>query len=154
MAGLVGVRWAVSGYIEVAERIGWRWLEDGGKSEGEGEDVVVVSWWGEEVIGGLVVRFVREEHGPVGGAGAAAGKAAGRRSTRAGKAGGGPATRMAYIRAWTVKLRFRGKGVGTGLLEEAVRLCRERGADGLEFAADHASSSYFLPFAFFLISFP
>jgi len=145
MAGLVGVRWAVSEYIEVAEGIGWRWLEDGGKLEGEGEDVVVVSWWGEEVIGALVVRLVREEHGSAGGAGAGAGAGGGKagRRSRAGKG-----TYTAYIRAWTVKLRFRGKGVGTGLLEEAVRICHERGVDALEFAADHASTSSSL----FLIS--
>lgn len=148
MAGLVGVRWAVSGYIGLAEGVGWGWL-DGGEGKGdrdrEGEDVVVVvSRWGEEVIGGLVVRFVRDGEGG-GGVGVGSGVGGRGKKGRGGKGGGG----MASIRAWTVKLRFRGKGVGTGLLEEAVRVCRERGVDAVEFAADHASMLPLL-FLFFL----
>ena len=149
MAGLVGVRWAVSGYIGLAEGVGWGWLEGGkvegegeGKGDREGENVVVVSRWGEEVIGGLVVRFVGDGNGAGGGGGGGVG-GRGKRG-KGGKGGGG----TAYIRAWTVKLRFRGKGVGTGLLEEAVRVCRERGVDAVEFAADHASM---LPFLFLFL---
>jgi hypothetical protein len=36
-------------------------------------------------------------------------------------------------------LKYRGKGVGEGLLEEAVKIAGERGADGIVFDADHAS---------------
>ena len=46
------------------------------------------------------------------------------------------------MRGWTVKLKYRGKGVGKGLLEEAVKVAGERGADGIVFAADHASKFY------------
>lgn len=151
MAALVGVRWAASGYIVLAERIGWRWLEDG-QADADGPDVVLVSRWGEEVIGALVLRFVRDEAvsalGPAAaGGGAGSGKAA--RRSKVGKAGGAS---TACIRAWTVKLRFRGKGVGTGLLEDAVRVCRERGGDALDFAPAHASSFPPPPFPLFLLS--
>lgn len=46
-----------------------------------------------------------------------------------------------------MKLKYRGKGVGEGLLEEAVKVAGEKGADGILFAGDHASKhntlSYF-----------
>ena len=77
--------------------------------------------WGEEVIGALVLGWADE----VGG---------GRRGKGRGKKCG-----RGVVRAWTVRLKYRGKGVGEGLLEEAVRVCMERGAEGVEFADDHAS---------------
>ncbi|KAI9876760.1 MAG: hypothetical protein M1830_005763 [Pleopsidium flavum] len=122
MAGLVAVRWAVSGYLVLAEEVGWGWLEDG---KGDGGDEVVVTRWGEEIIGVVVFRVVRDDGG---------GK--GRRKGGKGKG---------VIRAWTVRLKFRGKGVGTGLLEEVVRVCRERGVEGVEFAEGHANSGRVLP---------
>jgi len=111
MAGLVGVRWAVSGYLVLAEEVGWGWIR-------EGEDEVWVTRWGEEVVGVVVVKVVKED---VGGKGRRKGRGRG------------------LVRAWTVKLKFRGKGVGTGLLEEVVRVCREKGVEGPEFADVHAS---------------
>lgn len=44
-------------------------------------------------------------------------------------------------------MRFRHKGIGTGLLEEAVRITRENlGRDAeIGFAADHANSKMLLP---------
>ena len=131
MAGLVSVRWAVGGYIQLAEEIGWGWMNGGGDGVGEAEeDVCVVSRWGDDVIGALVLRFVRDD-GAGGGSGGGSGGGKGRRNKGARGRG--------LIRAWTVKLRTRGKGVGTGLLEEAVRICRERGVEGPEFASGHAS---------------
>ncbi|KOS17405.1 hypothetical protein ESCO_006443 [Escovopsis weberi] len=50
--------------------------------------------------------------------------------------------RRGLIRAWTTKARYRGKGVGSDLLQLAARTTRERlgpGA-GVDFAADHANS--------------
>jgi len=43
------------------------------------------------------------------------------------------------IRAWTVKLKYRHKGIGESLLEEAVKIAGEKGADGVVFDTDHAS---------------
>lgn len=45
------------------------------------------------------------------------------------------------IRAWTVHSRYRRKGVGSALLEDAVKESRKKGADTIEFAEDHASKS-------------
>ncbi|OAA68374.1 gcn5-related n-acetyltransferase [Niveomyces insectorum RCEF 264] len=50
------------------------------------------------------------------------------------------------IRAWTTKLRYRRRGVGTDLLQEAVRVTRERcGKDAaVGFAREHANSTMVL----------
>lgn len=45
------------------------------------------------------------------------------------------------IRAWTVRLKYRNKGVGVALLEDAVKEAKARGAETIEFAPDHASKS-------------
>ena len=109
MTFLVAVRWVTGGYIGLAEDIDMDWL---------GEDRLVVAKWGKDVIGALVLGWADHD----------AAKKRGRR--RRGKA---------LVRAWTVKLKYRGKGVGEGLLEEAVKVAGERGADGIIFDAEHAS---------------
>lgn len=109
MAFLIAVRWLTGGYIGLAEKIGADWL---------GDDRVVVAKWGNDVIGALVLGWADND----------AAKKRGRR--RRGKA---------VVRGWTVKLKYRGKGVGEGLLEEAVKVAGEKGADGILFARDHAS---------------
>ncbi|KAI9721962.1 MAG: hypothetical protein M1812_001920 [Candelaria pacifica] len=121
MAALLSVRWATGGYIEAAEGINWKWLCD---DEGR-EDEVLVTRFGEEVIGCVILRFVAE-----------GGKGRRKRVARG------------VIRGWAVRLRYRGKGVGLGLLEETVGVVRERGAEGVEFAADHANSKRILPSLF------
>jgi ribosomal protein S18 acetylase RimI-like enzyme len=45
------------------------------------------------------------------------------------------------IIGWAVRLRYRKKGVGSALLEEAVKESRKKGAETIEFAEDHASKS-------------
>jgi Acetyltransferase (GNAT) family len=102
MAFLVAARWATSGYLRAAEGLRWSWLEE--------EDLVVVTRFGEEIIGVAVIRIMDE--------GA-----------------------RAEVRGWAVRMRFRGKGVGGALLEEGVRLAREKmGEEGeIVFADDHAS---------------
>ncbi|KAF2188194.1 hypothetical protein K469DRAFT_724759 [Zopfia rhizophila CBS 207.26] len=115
MACLAAVRMATGGYISLAEEINWDWL---------GEDRLIVVKWGEEIIGALVLGWADE----------GARKKGGRR--RRGRA---------VVRAWTVKLKYRGKGVGEGLLEEAVRVAGERGNDGILFDPNHANSKRILP---------
>jgi GNAT superfamily N-acetyltransferase len=109
MTFLIFIRWMTGGYIGMAEDINMEWL---------GDDRLIVVKWGEDVIGSLVLGWADND----------AAKKRGRR--RRGKA---------VVRAWTVKLKYRGKGVGEGLLEEAVKVAGERGADGIVFDADHAS---------------
>ncbi|KAH0545548.1 hypothetical protein FGG08_000379 [Glutinoglossum americanum] len=114
MAVLATAQWVTVGYLRAAEKIGWRWL--GG--EGEGGDLVVITRFGEEVIGTIIIRLVREGR------------------------------RKALIRGWAVRIRFRGKGVGGNLLEEGVKIARERLGGGdveVAFADDHANSPRILP---------
>lgn len=122
MALLVAVRGATGGYLVAAEEIGWKWLEDGnsgeddgskGKGKGGGETIVLVTVWGDEVIGALAMRVLKRE-------------------------------KRALVRAWTVGLKYRGKGVGKALLEEGVRLAMTgRGCRGVEFEEVHASKLTF-----------
>lgn len=45
------------------------------------------------------------------------------------------------IKGWAVRLKYRGKGVGSALLDDAVKEFRKKGADTIEFSEDHASKS-------------
>lgn len=178
MALLVVVRWIASPYISLAEGINFGWLEGAGvnlpgkkksrrghsRSSSTGsnsstggnvepapstvvasttgksarakrsrnnsnssraqeskdvENVVIITKWGGEEIIGALVMRVLRME------------------------------KKAVMRAWTVKGRYRGHGVGRGLLEEGVRVAREMGCgDGLDFdRAGHASE--FPPFSVF-----
>ncbi|KAF2032682.1 hypothetical protein EK21DRAFT_98796 [Setomelanomma holmii] len=118
MSFLIFIRWLTGGYIGLAEDIDMGWL---------GDDRVLVVKWGEDIIGALILGWADND----------AAKKRGRR--RRGKA---------VIRGWTVKLKYRGKGVGESLLEEAVKVAGEKGADGIIFDADHANSKRILPSIF------
>ncbi|KAF2494156.1 hypothetical protein BU16DRAFT_591138 [Lophium mytilinum] len=118
MACLAAVRWAGGAYIFHAETIDWAWL---------GGDEVVVVRWGEEVIGGLVLGWSEE------------GLAAKRARGKGGRRG------LGLVRGWAVTQKYRGKGIGGSLLEEAVRVAGERGAKGIEFAEEHANALRILP---------
>lgn len=76
---------------------------------------VLVTKFGEEVIGTVIMGWVDGE---------TKGK---RRKWRA------------EIKGWAVRLRYRGKGEGIALLQEAVNLAKKKDADGISFAPDHAS---------------
>jgi len=118
MTFLIFIRWMTGEYIGIAEDIDMDWL---------GEDKVAVVKWGGDIIGSLVLGWADND----------AAKKRGRR--RRGKA---------VIRGWTVKLKYRGKGVGESLLEEAVKVAGEKGADGILFDGDHANSKRVLPAIF------
>ena len=109
MTFLIFIRWMTGPYIGLAEDIDADWL---------GQDRQIVVKWGEEIIGALVLGWADND----------AAKKRGRR--KRGKA---------VIRAWTVRLKYRGKGIGESLLEEAVKVAGERGADGIVFDGHHAS---------------
>lgn len=47
-----------------------------------------------------------------------------------------------FIKAWTVRRKYRNKGVGTALLEDAIKEAKKKGAEGLEFDDLHASMLY------------
>lgn len=85
----------------------------------DGADVLVTTF-GDEVIAAAVVEWVSGESGR------------GKRK----KAWRGE------IRAWTVRLKYRGKGVGGALLEDVVKEARGKGAESLGFAGEHASEFF------------
>ncbi|KAL9118602.1 MAG: hypothetical protein Q9187_004849 [Circinaria calcarea] len=95
MTLLISVRWLAGPYLELAEKIGWKWL---------GESEVLVTKFGEGIIGTVVFEVKRE----------------------------GRKRKKGVLRAWTVRMRERGRGVGRGLLEEVVRvLMAEKGCEGV-----------------------
>jgi Acetyltransferase (GNAT) family len=109
MACLVAVRLIAAPYLNKAEEIGkWEWL---------GDDTVVCTKFGDTIIGALVLGWEGNEK---------------KNARKKGKGGRG------VIRAWTIKMRYRGKGEGKMLLEEAAKVVQQKGGDGLVFAEDHA----------------
>ncbi|KAL1873802.1 hypothetical protein VTK73DRAFT_765 [Phialemonium thermophilum] len=161
---LMAVRFLTAPYLRLAESVGWSWLEaDDGK-----EDTIIGMRFGSEMVGALVLRLEQSGAAPgssspsssapsaaVGGPKKRASHSKrGSGSSGTGGAGGGSAsgsggngTGRGVIRAWTTKLRFRGRGVGGDLLQEAVRVTRETyGRDAeVGFAQEHANSNMVLP---------
>ncbi|KIW64453.1 hypothetical protein PV04_09385 [Phialophora macrospora] len=132
MAVLITVRWLTGGYIFEAERIGtWKWLNEGRGDDDDSEytvvgsqDDILLTRYGDEVIGAIVLRGVRDPT-----------------ASSTGKSRKNVPRTTGHIRAWTVKRRYRRKGIGQGLLEEAVAWCRDKGWQGPEFAENHANSA-------------
>lgn len=114
MAVLITIRWFTGPYLEFAEKISWNWL---------GDDQMLVTKWGDDVIGTIVLSWAKPE------------SPGGNRKEKKKN----DKKKWAIIRAWTVKNKYRGKGVGKALLEDAVREAKSRGAEGIEFANEHAS---------------
>jgi hypothetical protein len=131
MAMLVAVRMMTGGYLSEAETITWSWLSN---PETGDEDLLIGSKFGEDIIGALVLRL--EKPGGVGN----------KKKGKVIKTGKG----KGIIRAWTTGLKYRHKGIGTGLLEEAVQVTHEKCGKEAEvgFAADHANSRMVLPSIF------
>ena len=126
MACLIIVRGATSGYLSAAEEFNFKFVTN---EDGE-EDTIIGSRYGKDIIGALVLRLERNGNG------------SGKKKTKGGKTGG-----QGIVRAWTTKMRYRGTGLGTDLLEEAVRTTRETLGNTAEigFAAEHANSKMILP---------
>ena len=118
MAGFVGIRGAVSKYIELAESVNYKWLD---------RDEVVVARWGDgadrKVIGSVVYKIE---------------KASGSGSGRKGK-------KIATIRAWTTRQRMRNNGVGKGLIEETVKQAKLKGADEIRWEEGNIYEKRILP---------
>lgn len=126
MTCLIAVRGLTGGYLTLAEDFKWAWIQN---EDGE-EDTIIGSRYGEELIGALILRLERNGNG------------GGKKKAKNGKTGG-----KGVVRAWTVRIRYRGGGVGTELLEEAVKVTREKLGNSAEigFAAEHANSKMILP---------
>jgi len=126
MACLVAIRSATAGYVHHAEELNWDWAQN---EDGE-DDIIIGSRFGDEIIGAAVLRLERNSNGSA------------KKKKASGKTGG-----KGVVRAWTVRVRYRGKGVGTELLEEAVTITRDKLGNSAEigFAAEHANSKMVLP---------
>ncbi|EAW13435.1 acetyltransferase, GNAT family [Aspergillus clavatus NRRL 1] len=94
--------------------------EDADTDGDEDAQVVLITRFGERIIGALVLCG-QTQH-----------------------ASGGGEVR-GVIRGWTVERRYRGFGVGRELLEAAVGVCREREWTGPEFDAAHANAKRVVP---------
>lgn len=131
MSYLLAIRYFAGPYIRLAEEVGWDFLLS--EESGE-EDLVLGSKYGGEIIGALVLRLEPAAPNHVGG---------GKRKSRNVNLKGG----KGVVRAWTTRLRYRGKGLGGDLLREAVRITKERcGRDAeVGFAREHANSAMVLP---------
>ncbi|KAI1098835.1 hypothetical protein F4804DRAFT_346023 [Jackrogersella minutella] len=130
MTYLLGIRYVTGQYIQVAESMKWNWMV----SEDGEEDTVIGVRFGKDLIGALVLRLEPNS--------SLFGKKRNRNSMLRGGKG--------LIRAWTVKLKYRHKGVGIDMLHEAVKVTREKcGKDAeIGFAQEHANSTMVLPEVF------
>lgn len=132
MAYLLAIRFATAGFLQLAENLRYDWLVSPDTGE---EDVIIGTRFGSEIIGACVLRL---EPNP-----ASSPRRRSRHSQNSHHLRGG----KGVVRAWTVRLRYRGKGVGADMLHEAVRVTRERCGKDAEvgFAAEHANSQMVLP---------
>ncbi len=139
MTYLIAIRFATSGYLRAAEGLTWDFLTPGGQGSGEPEDLVLGTRYGPDMVGALVLRLERPSSDNNTGSNGGRRKAHSRQNSLKGGKG--------VIRAWTTRLRYRGRGVGGDLLREAVRLTRERCGKDAEvgFAQEHANSVMVLP---------
>ncbi|OTA63571.1 hypothetical protein K449DRAFT_381281 [Hypoxylon sp. EC38] len=130
MIYLLTIRYFTGQYIQVAENTKWSWMVS---DDGE-EDTVIGVRFGRDLIGALVLRLEPNPN--------LVGKKRSRHSALRGGKG--------VIRAWTVKLKYRHKGVGIDMLHEAVKVTREKcGKDAaIGFAKEHANSTMVLPEVF------
>lgn len=144
MTYLTAIRFLTSGYLRTAEELSWDFLTAG--RDGGEEDLVFGTRYGPDVVGALVLRLERPSpasDGNNGGGGGGGGRRKAHSRQNSFKLKGG----RGLIRAWTTRLRYRGKGLGGDLLREAVRVTRERCGKDAEvgFAKEHANSIMVLP---------
>ncbi|KMP00192.1 hypothetical protein CIHG_02162 [Coccidioides immitis H538.4] len=128
---LVLVQWVTSAYLEEASRVGtWKWLKSEAKDPSTPvspltDDVFLVTKYGDEIIGTILLRIPSSP------------------KSKAETQGEQPV----LVRAWTVGRRYRQKGIGTGLLEEAFSYLQARSLHDLDvrFDRSHANSFRVLP---------
>ncbi|TQV96183.1 GCN5-related N-acetyltransferase [Cordyceps javanica] len=111
-------------YKTFAKDVNRAWLDE----EGPNRDIMVGARGRDRKLAGVVVLRLSPKLVPTGG----------RRRTRSLSFKGG----RGLIRAWAVRRKSRGRGVGKELLQEAVRITRDRcGKDAdIGFVQDHAHS--------------
>lgn len=127
MACLVAVRAVTAPYITMAEEFNFKFI----KSPDGDEDLVIGSKYGDEIMGACILRLEPNPSSP-----------SKNKKSKGGKNGG-----KGVVRAWAVRVRYRGNGVGTELLEKAVETTKEKLGNSAEvgFAKEHANSKMVLP---------
>ncbi|KAM7222686.1 acetyltransferase [Rhypophila decipiens] len=136
MTYLLAIRYVVSPYISHAESLKYDFLTNPDTNE---DDVVIATRWNRELIGATVLRL---EPSSSSGSHPSSPSSKRQRSKAQNLKGG-----KGVIRAWTTKLRYRGRGVGGDMLGEAVRITKEKcGRDAqVGFAKEHANAQMVLP---------
>lgn len=137
MTYLTAIRYFTDGYVSLAENLRWSWLEGSGSIEG---DLVIGARYGGALIGVLILRL-EPRFSSLSSAG---GKRRSRSRSVSFRGGKG------VIRAWSTRLRYRGKGIGRDLLDGAIRIVKDRCGKDAEvgFAQEHANSTMLLPTIF------
>lgn len=147
MALLGAIRLVCGPYIFEAEKVGtWNWLQKGRSVEEEDDtglrvlgetDEILLTKFGGDYIGSIIFRGVQ----PAPNRASPTGNKRARRTQSPSKQ-----TKM-VIRAWTVRQKYRRKEVGSALIEEALKIGKEKGwlVGGVEVAKDHANSMRVLP---------
>ncbi|KAK5998614.1 hypothetical protein PT974_00995 [Cladobotryum mycophilum] len=127
MTYLTVIRYFTRGYVDLAEKMRWSWLQEGDLLLGARHAGVLVSV--------LVVRLEPRFSPPS--------TFGSKRRSRSMSLRGG----KGVIRAWTTRLEYRGRGIGRDLLDAAVRMIKERCGKDAEvgFAQEHANSVMLLP---------
>lgn len=132
IAFLAAVRLFTSRYVNLAEAFRWRDFIAAAPDGARADDLVIGARFGDDMIGALVLRLEppMPRHSPK------------KRGASAPSLQGG----RGLIRAWTTKLRYRGKGVGGDLLRFAVATTRSACGDDAPVAFDpaHANSALLL----------
>ncbi|GAQ42960.1 inorganic phosphate transporter pho84 [Aspergillus tubingensis] len=119
------------------------------EDEKEEGDIMLVMKYQDRVIGTLVLRIIHTEEelwGHVRDAVVREQLYQNRQQCAPSTSGTGSCQPVVgVIRAWTVQQHLRGIGVGRNLLQNAVRICRERGVKGPVFSDCHANEVLGLP---------
>ncbi|KJR85752.1 acetyltransferase, GNAT family [Sporothrix schenckii 1099-18] len=157
MTYLLSIRYFSAQYIPMAESLKWDWIvpknDDGKVEPGAEEDTVIGARYGEEMIGALVLRLVppaADEQGLSTSAAAPPPNTSRKKNNnKASQAASDSHVKGGHgvIRAWTTRLRYRRRGIGGDLLQEAIQVTRERcGKDAnVVFAEAHANSVMVVP---------
>lgn len=157
MTYLLSIRYFSAQYIPMAEELKWDWIvpkNDNGEVEPDTEeDTVIGARYGQEMIGALVLRLVppptAEQGSSTSDATSAPTASRKKNSSKASHAASNNHLKGGHgvVRAWTTRLRYRRRGIGGDLLQEAIQVTRERcGEDAnVVFAEAHANSVMVVP---------
>lgn len=104
------------------------------------EDEILLTKYHDEIVGVLVLRTARTNALTSGAPSANGRRALRHRHSNSNNASVGRLTGV--IRAWTVTPSHRYRGIGIGLLESAVSICRTRRLDGPIFADERLHSAH------------